>query len=266
MRRFAAWRGAARWAVPAAASAAALLAVMLFALAARGKAPAPNGLPVPTPASASPSPSATPSASPNAAEAACSIGQFQYAVEAALAKLGGYGPVSVDGRQSDEDCTAIKTFQTRFGLVPVDGIAGMETAGVAERLASTDTTECDAAARGTTACVDLTHQTTWLMRGGEVVYGPTVVRTGMAGHVTPTGSYTIDYKALKDWSKPYHVWLPYWQSFNNDIGFHETTTYIHNPDIGSHGCVNLLPEDAVGYWDSLSEGSSVRVFGNRPGT
>lgn len=261
MRRFATWKGVTRWGVPAAVLAAALVAVLGFAIAGRGETTALRGAqrePIAVPAPI-PAPS-------EAAQTVCDIGQFQYAVEAALAKLGGFGEVTVDGQQSDQDCESIKTFQTRFGLVPIDGIAGKETAGVAERLASTDTTQCEPAATGTTACVDLTHQTSWLMRDGEVVHGPTVVRTGMAGHATPTGSYEIDYRVLKDWSKPYKVWLPYWQSFNNDIGFHETTSYIHHASIGSHGCVNLLPEDALAYWDNLGEASAVQVFGQRPGT
>ncbi|WP_240322459.1 L,D-transpeptidase [Micromonospora aurantiaca] len=49
----------------------------------------------------------------------------------------------------------------------------------------------------------------------------------------------------REWSNPYEVWLPYWQQFNGGIGFHETTTYLHNGAIGSHGCVNLLHRDAV---------------------
>jgi lipoprotein-anchoring transpeptidase ErfK/SrfK len=62
------------------------------------------------------------------------------------------------------------------------------------------------------------------------------------------------------------VWLPYWQSFNADIGFHQTTSYLHEASLGSHGCVNLLPADAVAYWDTLEDGSNVRVFGHRVGT
>ena len=34
--------------------------------------------------------------------------------------------------------------------------------------------------------------------------------------------------------------LAYWQRFIGGIGFHETTTYLHDGWRGSHGCVNLL--------------------------
>lgn len=181
-----------------------------------------------------------------------------------MARLGGYA-VTVDGVQSDADCAAVKAFQTRYDLRPVDGIAGAHTYDVARRLLAGDPARCDAGWE-LTACVDLTNQTTWLMRGDTVVYGPTVTRTGMKDFATPTGVYQVDWRALKDWSVPYKVWLPYWQSFNDDIGFHETTSYIHNASIGSHGCVNLLPADAVQYWEQLSEGSPVHVFGHRPGS
>ncbi|HEX6683844.1 MAG TPA: L,D-transpeptidase family protein [Candidatus Limnocylindrales bacterium] len=185
-------------------------------------------------------------------------GEFHHEVASVLAQLGGYDV-------NAPDCAAIKQFQQRYGLEPVDGIAGKATNDVAQRLAASDPAQCEAGP-GTVACVDLTHQTTWLMRDGTVVYGPTVIRTGMAGHVTPTGSYEVEWRSLKSWSVPYEVWLPHWQSFNGDIGFHQTTSYLHDASLGSHGCVNLLPADAVAYWDNLEDGSTVQVFGHRTGT
>ncbi len=250
----------------------ALLAVGLAACSA-SKAADPQALPVPSaPASPNATPSASPSLSPAPSPSATAIppceraGQFQQPVEAALAQLGAFGQVSVDGVQSEADCAAIKNFQERYGLRPADGIAGQATNSVAQRLIATDTSRCAAAGYGVTACVDLTNQTTWLMRGGKVIHAPTPVRTGMKGFATPAGDYEVQWRSIKDWSKPYKVWLPYWQSFNGDIGFHETTSYLYQAEIGSHGCVNLLHTDAVKYWDQLQEGSSVVVFGHRAGT
>jgi lipoprotein-anchoring transpeptidase ErfK/SrfK len=62
------------------------------------------------------------------------------------------------------------------------------------------------------------------------------------------------------------VWLPYWQQFHGGMGFHETTTYIHNGYLGSHGCVNLLPSAARQLWDLGKVGTRVHVFGRRLGT
>lgn len=218
------------------------------------------------PATPKPSRSATPKPKPSATQQpGCPQGERQREVETFLARLGGFGAVTVDGKQSAADCAAIKKFQRRYGISPAEGRAGPTTYDVARRLAGTDVRRCRAGS-GLTFCVDLTRQTVWAMRDGAVVMGPTVTRTGMAGYATPTGTYRVGWRNLKEWSNPYEVWLPYWQQFNGGIGFHETTTYLHNGSIGSHGCVNLLHQDAVKLWQLGKVGTRVVVFGHRPGT
>jgi lipoprotein-anchoring transpeptidase ErfK/SrfK len=97
-----------------------------------------------------------------------------------------------------------------------------------------------------------------------------VVRTGNRlngrNYATPTGNYRIGSKSVKSWSKPYPVWLPHWQQFNGGIGFHATTTYLHDGSRGSHGCVNLLAGDAETLYNLTPVGTAVVVFGQRPGT
>lgn len=195
----------------------------------------------------------------------CPTGERQREVERYLARLGGFGKIKVDGRQSPGDCAAIKRFQARYGIRPVQGRAGPTTRGVAKRLASTDTRRCRAG-KGTTLCIDLTRQTVWAMRAGKVIMAPTVTRTGMRGYRTPTGTYKVNLHKKREWSNPYHVWLPYWQRFVRGIGFHQTTTYLHDGSIGSHGCVNLLHADAVKLYGIGKVGTRVYVFGRRPGT
>ncbi|MCG5440891.1 L,D-transpeptidase family protein [Micromonospora foliorum] len=232
----------------------------------------------PTPAAPTPKPSRKPTPKPTRTAAptttpstgtptvaGCPQGQHQRAVETYLARLGGFGTVSVDGRQSAADCAAIKKFQKRYGIRPVEGRAGPTTLDVAQRLATTDTTRCKAGT-GTTFCVDLTRQTVWALRGGKVIMAPTVTRTGMSGYRTPAGTYTVNYRNPKEWSDPYEVWLPYWQHFTQGMGFHETTTYLHEKSIGSHGCVNLLHADAVRMWELGKVGTRVVLIGRRPGT
>ncbi|HIW62345.1 MAG TPA: L,D-transpeptidase family protein [Candidatus Stackebrandtia excrementipullorum] len=192
-------------------------------------------------------------------------GDYQEEVEEFLAALGEYGDVFIDGEQSKEDCKAIKKFQKRMGIQPAEGYAGELTRNVAERLVESDLAACDPGGQ-LVVCIDLTHQTLWVTSVGEIVYGPTVVRTGMAGgYKTQTGKLTITNKNVSEWSKPYKVWLPYWQHFYMGQGLHETTTYIHD-SFGSHGCVNLLHEDAVALFDMLDVGDVMHIFGNRPGT
>jgi len=206
---------------------------------------------------------------PTATVTNCADDRRQRDVEAWLSTIGGYGPVTVDGVQSAADCAAIMSFQQRFGIKPVTGHASATTADVARRIATSMSparrAECGAGA-GVTACVDLTLQTVWVVRDGAVVFGPTVVRTGFRGHATPAGTFRINKRTLKEWSDPYDVWLPYWQRFHRGMGFHETTTYLHNSAIGSHGCVNLLRADAQSLWRLLDYGGTVRTFGRRAGT
>ncbi|MGK5737953.1 L,D-transpeptidase family protein [Micromonospora sp. URMC 103] len=221
-------------------------------------APPTRPTPPPKPSRTAPKPSTS-------TPAGCPQGEQQRAVETYLAQLGGFGRVTVDGRQSAADCAAIKKFQKRYGIRPAEGRAGPTTYDVAKRLATTDTGRCEAGS-GTTFCIDLTRQTTWVMRNGKVLVKPTVTRTGMAGYRTPSGTYTINYRNIKEWSNPYEVWLPYWQHFTQGMGFHETTTYLHDKSIGSHGCVNLLHTDAVRYWELGKVGSRVVLVGRRPGT
>lgn len=192
-------------------------------------------------------------------------GEYQKEVESLLDELGGYGTVFVDGEQSQEDCDAIVAFQKRMGIQPAAGYAGDLTHRVAKRLVDSDLDKCEPGG-GRVVCVDLTHQTLWVTNVGEIVYGPTVIRTGMAGgYQTTPGMHVITNKAEQEWSKPYKVWLPYWQHFYNGQGLHETTSYLHD-SFGSHGCVNLLHEDAVELFDMLKVGDTIHVFGNRPGT
>jgi lipoprotein-anchoring transpeptidase ErfK/SrfK len=229
----------------------------------------PSRAPAITPST--PSAPASAKAQPKPSAAGCPQGESQRDVETYLAQLGesvlgfSVGQVTVDGKQSAADCAAIKKFQQRYGISPAVGRAGPTTADVARRLASTRTDQCKTGT-GTTICVNLTQQTFWVMRGGHVVLGHSVVRSGMSGYATPTGTYSIGWKNLREWSNPYEVWMPYWQQFTGGIGFHETVSYLHDKSLGSHGCVNLLPSDARKLWDLGKVGTRVYVFGRRPGT
>ncbi|GAB3947726.1 hypothetical protein GCM10027614_43490 [Micromonospora vulcania] len=80
-----------------------------------------------TPSTPKPTRSAPPATSASTvkpAAAGCPQGEQQRAVETYLAQLGGFGPVTVDGRQSAADCAAIKKFQRRYGISPAEGAPG----------------------------------------------------------------------------------------------------------------------------------------------
>ena len=218
----------------------------------------------PTAAPTTPAPSEEPPP-PEPGPPPCPTGDFQLEIEQALAAIGNYGPITVDGAQSAEDCATIIAFQRRMGIEPPNGTPGPTTKDVAQRIAATDTSLCPWS-DAPQACVDLTNQTFFIASQGTVILGPTVTRTGMPGWNTPTGTFHIFQKSLREWSVPFEVWMPYWQHFTPAIGLHETTTYIHNMWAGSHGCVNLLPEDAAKAYELLTWGSTVQVYGRRPGT
>lgn len=138
----------------------------------------------PASASASVTASATTTALARAA-GGCATGKYQKAVEGYLNKLGEFGKLKVDGKQSAADCAAIKKFQKRYDIRPAAGTAGPTTNSVAKRLAGTNTKACKAKRTGTTVCVDLSKQTVWVMKNGKVYVKPTVTRTGMQGYRTP---------------------------------------------------------------------------------
>jgi lipoprotein-anchoring transpeptidase ErfK/SrfK len=239
----------------------------LQSIAATGSEATPSPSPTLTPTpSPTPEPTVEPSPEPVVAgPPPCPSGAYQLEVETALAKTGNYGHITVDGKQTAEDCATIIAFQKRMGINPANGTPGPTTKDVSIRIAATDPTQCpvsDAAV----ACIDLTHQTFYIAKGGQVIVGPTVTRTGMRGWATPSGTFRIANKTAREWSVPFKVWMPYWQRFYFGDGLHETTTYIHNMSIGSHGCVNLLHVDAQAAYQLLGVGSTVHLYGRRPGT
>ena len=234
----------------------------LQSLAAAGAEPSPTVEPSPTP---EPTPEPVRAEPVAIGPPPCPAGPYQLEIETALAKIGTYGEIKVDSRQSFGDCATIVAFQKRMGIFPANGKPGPTTRDVSVRIAATDPSQCPRSDFAT-ACIDLTHQTFYIAKAGQVIVGPTVTRTGMPGWRTPSGSFRVANRSRSEWSVPFKVWLPYWQHFYLGMGLHETTTYIHNMPLGSHGCVNLLHADAVAAYGLLGVGSTVHLYGRRPGT
>jgi lipoprotein-anchoring transpeptidase ErfK/SrfK len=240
----------------------------LKTIAAAGPQPAPTDEP-------SQEPTTPPSTGEPTGPAPCPPGDHQLEIEQALSKIGNYGPITVDGVQSAQDCATIAAFQKRVGIgewrgqrtrdEAPDGTPGARTRDVALRIAATDPSQCPWSDHPQ-ACVDLTHQTFYIVSEGTVILGPTVTRTGMPGFATPSGTFHVLWRSPNAWSVPYSVWLPYWQNFYSGDGLHETTTYIHDMWRGSHGCVNLLHDDAKRAYELLQRNSTVHLYGRRPGT
>ena len=112
--------------------------------------------------------------------------------------------------------------------------------------------------------LDISEQNLKLYKKGKLILDSLVVTGNESkGWKTPTGKYKISYKqkAAKPGSKnnddrvslsKYDAYVDYWMPFYKGYGFHDADwrtadsladgrTYTTN---GSHGCVNMLPEDA----------------------
>lgn len=111
---------------------------------------------------------------------------------------------------------------------------------------------CSAAA---VACVDLSCQLAWFVRGGKVVRGPVRVATGSARHPTRVGTFHVFRKNRMWYSTVYnHTPMPYSVFFHGGDAFHEGSVYAR-----SHGCVHLSASDARWVFDFLRIGDEVQV-------
>jgi uncharacterized membrane protein len=104
------------------------------------------------------------------------------------------------------------------------------------------------------ACVSLSKQEAWLMRGGRVVYGPVRVATGRAGLPTPTGDFHVWYKVVDGWSTTYDAPMPYSVFFYEGDAFHEDPVTVR-----SHGCIHLSLKNAEYFYRFLHYGDLVEV-------
>jgi L,D-transpeptidase catalytic domain len=111
---------------------------------------------------------------------------------------------------------------------------------------------CSAAAK---ACIDLSANTSWLMRNGTVTYGGVPITSGKPGYETPPGTFKVQYKDIDHWSQAYDAPMPYSVFFTTTgIAFHEGSLTAQ-----SHGCVHLSPEAARAYYNALAPGDVVEV-------
>ena len=106
------------------------------------------------------------------------------------------------------------------------------------------------------ACIDLTNNTTWLQTNGQITAGPFKQIAGRAGYRTPTGSYKVFWKHIDHVSSIYNAPMPYSIFFNGGVAFH-----VGSLSVASHGCIHLSLSVAQLYWNNLSVGDTVYVFG-----
>jgi hypothetical protein len=132
------------------------------------------------------------------------------------------------------------------------GAAALLLAGTAGASAAPSGAPCISTAR---ACVDLSTQQAWLMRGGTVIYGPVPVATGKASAPTAPGTFQVFWKDLHHRSSIFHhAPMPYSVFFNGGDAFHED-----NVRVSSNGCVHLTHSAAQAFYNTLHVGDVVQV-------
>ncbi|SNX58369.1 putative peptidoglycan binding protein [Streptomyces sp. TLI_55] len=197
-----------------------------------------------------------------AAPAPCTTGTGPYQRE-----LERHLRLTVDGRQSPADCEAIRAFQSRNGVGPADGYAGLATYRtmlvVEARPNPNAAGRCPVRAYRV-ACVDLDRQLMWVQDGRRVVFAPVPIRSGRDGYETRTGWHTVYWREIDHYSDLYEAPMPYAQFFDEGQAFHGSNGDLYSG--GSHGCVNLRLDDARRLWDTLAENDAVFVWGVKPGT
>ena len=105
-----------------------------------------------------------------------------------------------------------------------------------------------------TACVDLSANRSWLLRDGQVTYGPVPITHGRPGFRTPPGTFRVESKRRDHVSSIYDAEMPWSVFFNGGVAFHEGSLAVT-----SHGCVHLSPAAAETYFSTLSVGDIVQV-------
>lgn len=115
--------------------------------------------------------------------------------------------------------------------------------------------------------VDLSSQTLVVYRGETPIYA-TLVSSGMEGHATPIGEFTIRRKLVTDTMADlgpeagddrYRIEdVPWTQYFEGSIALHAAFWHGQFGITRSHGCVNLAPQDAQWVfqhtWPEVPEG------------
>lgn len=107
----------------------------------------------------------------------------------------------------------------------------------------------------TGACVDLSANKSWLLRDGNVTYGPVSISHGRKGWRTPPGTFRVTFKDIDHKSSIFdNAPMPYSVFFNGGIAFHQGDIRYQ-----SHGCIRMPMSAAKTYYNTLKVGDTVQV-------
>ncbi|MFG3172479.1 L,D-transpeptidase family protein [Streptomyces sp. NPDC048200] len=199
-----------------------------------------------------------------ATESACQAptGPYQRDLEKHLGR-------PVDGRQSQDDCRAIRAFQSKHRTLRQDGYADLatyRTMVVVEATPKPNAAGICPVRSYRVTCVDMDRQILWVQTGNRVGFGPVAIRTGRDAQETRPGWHTIYLRNRDQVSTLYdNAPMPYAQFFDGGQALHGHPGDLYDGG-GSAGCINLTVTDAASLWDLLDIDDSLYVWGVKPGT
>ena len=116
--------------------------------------------------------------------------------------------------------------------------------------------------------INLKSQVMVIFENGKIVE-TYLISSGKAGMDSPEGSFKIENKALKPWSKKYSLFMPYWMAItpSGEYGIHELPEWPGGYKEGanhlgipvSHGCVRLGTGSAGKIYDWAEIGTPVII-------
>ena len=110
------------------------------------------------------------------------------------------------------------------------------------------------------ACIDLSNEQSWLQTGGQITYGPVPITSGRAGYRTGAGMFSVYWRDKDHLSSIFgDAPMPNSVFFNGGIAFHAGSLADQ-----SHGCIHLSYDASEVFFDTLSVGEGVYVWGAAP--
>lgn len=116
--------------------------------------------------------------------------------------------------------------------------------------------------------VSLTYQNIVIFQDGKPLKA-FLISSGIKGLYTPIGTFKIENKHPRAWSKKYGLWMPYWMAFlpSGEMGIHELPEWPggykeganHLGTPASHGCIRLGIGSAKEIYDWAEIGTPVVI-------
>lgn len=116
--------------------------------------------------------------------------------------------------------------------------------------------------------ISLGYQNMVIFENGKAL-NAFLISSGKKGFDTPIGTFKIENKYPRAWSKKYGLWMPYWMAFKpaGEMGIHELPEWPggykeganHLGTAVSHGCVRLGVDSAKQVYDWAEIGTPVII-------